>query len=441
MFNKTVFPRNFSSEEFLYLAKPYLEVDATCLLMSGSDYDSAERSFLFLYPVQEIAIEASSSTFQNPWEQLKVAMKFSDTSLDIPEWVGYLSYEMGGYSDADVVIPLHAPKYPIAHFHRYSVILSHQQLTGELTLFVNEEHIDSMKIQELNRHFSSESPTLQKSPKFCVRCIQPLEEKASYYEKVLQAKERIFKGDIYQVNLSQECQYQGEFNSADLFMRLYEKNPAPFSAYLKMCPNHTIVSSSPERLLRLFQGKLETRPIKGTASRGKTQQEDEDNKKLLQSSQKDKSELLMITDLMRNDLGKVATPGSVRTEKIWHCEEYQNVFHLLSVITAEVRASLHPVDVMREVFPGGSITGCPKIRAMEIISEIENSTRGIYTGSIGYFTSQGNFDFNIAIRTLDIVGDVIKLRLGGAIVTDSSPEKEYEETLHKGRSIFETLGS
>lgn len=439
MFSQTVFPRVYSCEEFISLAETYSEVDGTCLLMSGSQYDSAKRSLLFLYPYQEITVDPSSSKFKNPWEQLKEAMAFTDTFHDVPEWAGYLAYEMGGYSDSDVVIPLQTPKYPIAHFHKYSIILSYQHATGELTLFSNDAHVDSTTLKKLKDTLLQDIPYRTKGSLTRIRCIQPLEKKQQYYEKVNKAKERIFHGDIYQVNLSQECRYQGQFRSFDLFKRLYQKNPAPFSAYLKPTHSHTVVSSSPERLLRLSNGKLETRPIKGTAPRGASKVEDEENRKQLLSSQKDKSELLMITDLMRNDLGKVATPGSVRTEKIWYCEEYQNVFHLLSVITADVRETLHPVDVIREVFPGGSITGCPKIRSMEIISEMENSTRGLYTGSIGFFTTTGNFDFNIAIRTLDIVDDVISLRLGGAIVTDSSPEKEYEETLHKGRSIFETL--
>lgn len=439
MFDKTVLTRKFSCEEFIRLAEQYSEFDGTCLLMSGSSYSSAKRSFLFLFPYQEIVIDPTSSKFQNPWEQLKESMTFSHSPFDVPEWVGYLAYEMGGYSDADVIIPLKPPNYPIAHFHRYPVVVSYDQLTELVSVFLNEKKADASKVNGLFDHLSQTSISPIERPPARLSCTKPLEEKTAYFEKVLRAKQKILMGDIYQVNLSQECRYQGEFSSFDLFKRLYQKNPAPFSAYLNMSTEHKVVSSSPERLLSSFNGKLETRPIKGTAERGRNKDEDIEKREQLLSSQKDKSELLMITDLMRNDLGKVAIPGSVRTEKIWHCEEYQNVFHLLSLITAEVRESFNPVDVMREVFPGGSITGCPKIRAMEVISEIEDSTRGIYTGSIGYFTTHRNFDFNIAIRTLDIIADVIKLRLGGAIVTDSIPEKEYDETLHKGRSIFETL--
>lgn len=408
--------------------------------MSGSQYDSAQRSFLCLFPCAKVSVAASGAAFKNPWEQLKESITLTQSSFDVPEWVGYLAYEMGGYSDSQVVIPQEAPDYPIAQFFRYPVVLVYHHVTQKLTVFVDSENVAPEKMRELTiRLKESEGGDEVKRSSSKVYSTQPLEEKHSYYKKVLRAKERIIQGDIYQVNISQECQFKGEFTAFDLFKRLYTKNPAPFSAYLNMSDDHKIVSSSPERLLRSLQNKLETRPIKGTAPRGKNKAEDEKNRQMLLSSQKDKSELLMITDLMRNDLGKVAAPGSVRTEKIWNCEAYHNVFHLLSIITAETKETINPIDVLREVFPGGSITGCPKIRAMEIIAEIENTSRGVYTGSIGYISTHGNFDFNIAIRTLDIVGDVIKLRLGGAIVSDSSPENEYEETLDKGRSIFEVL--
>lgn len=148
----------------------------------------------------------------------------------------------------------------------------------------------------------------------------------------------------------------------------------------------------------------------------------------------------MITDLMRSDVGKVSLPGSVHTRDIWRCEAYANVFHLLSIIEGRVDPSANPVELIRQLLPGGSITGCPKLRAMEAIAELEKRPRGIYTGSIGYFAKNGDFDFNIAIRTLIVHPEHIQLQLGGAIVIDSDPVKEFEETLHKGHSLFAILG-
>jgi para-aminobenzoate synthetase component 1 len=200
-----------------------------------------------------------------------------------------------------------------------------------------------------------------------------------------------------------------------------------------------MISTSPERFLCKKDQWLETRPIKGTIQRGKTVEEDEILKKKLLSSSKERAELLMITDLMRNDLGKISVIGSVQALEIWRCEAYTNVFHLLSIIRSQARPELTPLDIVRSCFPGGSITGCPKLRAMEVIDQLEERSRGIYTGAIGYFTGGGNFDLNIAIRTLVANNHFFSLQLGGGIVIDSNPEEEYQETLFKGASIFQIL--
>ena len=223
-----------------------------------------------------------------------------------------------------------------------------------------------------------------------------------------------------------------------VFFQLTQLNPAPFSAYFKG-EDFTIVSSSPERFLSSQQGILETRPIKGTAPRGKNEEEDDHHRQQLLANEKEKAELLMITDLMRNDLGRISVPGSVKTVELWGCESYTNVFHLVSTIQSKT-LDMHPVDKVRACFPGGSISGCPKLSAMEAIQLIEKRRRGIYTGGIGYFSGNGDFDFNIAIRTLFIEKNKLTVQLGGGIVADSEPEKEYLETLYKGASIFHVLG-
>jgi para-aminobenzoate synthetase component 1 len=252
------------------------------------------------------------------------------------------------------------------------------------------------------------------------------------------AKELIHAGEIYQANLSQQFVFSGTCRPFSIFFQLAQLNPAPFSAYLKV-DDFAIVSSSPERFLSCSDGILETRPIKGTAPRGKTEEEDCHLKEQLLASEKEKAELLMITDLMRNDLGRLSMPGTVKTLKLWECESYTNVFHLVSTIQSK-SLDIHPVDKVRACFPGGSISGCPKLSAMEAIQRIEKRRRGIYTGGIGYFTENGDFDFNIAIRTLLIEKEKLTVQVGGGIVADSDPEKEYQETLHKGASIFKVLG-
>jgi len=261
-------------------------------------------------------------------------------------------------------------------------------------------------------------------------------------ESYMAAVERILSyiraGDIYQVNLSQRYETGFQGDAYTLFRDLYHRNPAPFFAFVN-AGDHQIVSTSPERFIRQAGRHLETRPIKGTLPRGKTPGEDEALARELSSSTKDDAELSMIVDLMRNDLGRVARGGSVEVTAHKRLEPYDNVFHLVSDVTAELDSQLDAVDVIRATFPGGSITGCPKIRAMEIIDELESVQRHVYTGSLGYLSFHDTMDLSIAIRTATVANGKINYSVGGGIVFDSNPEKEYEETLHKGKTLMDTL--
>lgn len=354
-------------------------------------------------------------------------MPLTFSGMPYPEWVGYFSYEMGAYSDREKRIPHETIALPFAEFYRPSVVIEVDHRTDEAV--VHGEGGISI-LDDTSPIKNSVPPTL--------RVLQNGEKKANYIEKVEAAKELIHKGDIYQVNFSQEFIFSGESDPFQLFETVAAINPAPFMAYIRM-EEHAVISSSPERFLLKKDGMLETRPIKGTAKRGANFIEDQLSRKKLLSSPKEKAELLMITDLMRNDLGRVSLQGSVKTEKIWHLESYTNVHHMLSVIRSVADPSLEPLEIIRACFPGGSITGCPKLRSMEVIHQLEQRARGIYTGSIGYFTGLGDFDFNIAIRTLLWQKKEVSVQLGGAIVSDSIPEREYEETLHKGESLFRSL--
>ncbi|MEQ8199276.1 MAG: anthranilate synthase component I family protein, partial [Clostridiaceae bacterium] len=201
----------------------------------------------------------------------------------------------------------------------------------------------------------------------------------------------------------------------------------------------TVLSSSPERFLKLSDGKAETKPIKGTRPRGKDIQEDRKNRNELTNSDKDKAELLMIVDLERNDLSKVCKPHSVKVKELFKIEEYATVFHLVSSIEGELKPEEDVISLIRATFPGGSITGAPKLRAMEIISELEASERGLYTGSIGYIDFRGNADFNIVIRTILIKDNEAFFGVGGGITYDSVEELEYQETLDKAKALMEVL--
>ena len=230
-------------------------------------------------------------------------------------------------------------------------------------------------------------------------------------------------------------------NNEDSF-KIYEKlrniNKAPFSAYMNF-KDFQVISSSPERFLSITDGLVQTRPIKGTRPRGKNPEEDEKNKNELINSEKDKSELLMIVDLERNDLSKVCKPNSVKVTELFKLEEYDTVFHLVATIEGKLKENVSSVKCIRECFPGGSITGAPKIRAMEIIEELEKLKRNIYTGSIGYFDLRGNSDFNIVIRTIVKKDNKAYVGVGGGITWESIEEEEWFETIDKAKALMGVL--
>ena len=260
-----------------------------------------------------------------------------------------------------------------------------------------------------------------------------------YLLAVRRAREYIRQGDIYQVNLSQRFSFpfQGEFYR--LFLQLFQRNPAPFYAYLN-CGNFQILSTSMERFLLRQGDYLETRPIKGTRPRGQTPDEDEGLAQELLASPKEAAELSMIVDLLRNDIGRVCLGGSVKVREHKRLEAYENVFHLVSIVTGQLRPHCRHGEILRAAFPGGSITGCPKIRAMEIIDELEPVIRHVYCGSIGYLGLHRNLDLNIAIRTAIASQGRVHFAVGGGIVYDSEEVAEYEETLHKGMTLFKVIG-
>ncbi|MCK5595707.1 aminodeoxychorismate synthase component I, partial [bacterium] len=263
--------------------------------------------------------------------------------------------------------------------------------------------------------------------------------KASYLNTVDRIKEYIAAGDIYQVNLSQRFTCNLDMDSFELYKRLTKINPAPFGGFLNF-GEESIVSASPERFLYLRNGVVRTRPMKGTRPRGKTEEEDERLKNDLLNSEKDKAELVMIVDLERNDIGRVCEYGSVCLESKRDVEKYPTVFQTTSTVSGRLSKGKDRIDLLNACFPGGSITGAPKIRAMEIIEELEPTRRGIYTGSLGYLSFSGEMDLNILIRTLVAKKNEVHFQVGGGIVADSDPESEYQETLDKAKALFSALG-
>jgi para-aminobenzoate synthetase component I len=264
--------------------------------------------------------------------------------------------------------------------------------------------------------------------------------KTGYMSMINRAKEYIKAGDIYQVNLSQRFETELNMEPFELYLRLRDSSPAPFASYLNF-EDCIIISSSPERFLMKKGSYIETRPIKGTAPRSDDPVMDSINEMKLSDSPKDRAEHVMIVDLERNDLGRICEYGSVRPSEFIKLEKYSTVFHLVSTVSGTLRKEIDPIDCLLATFPGGSITGAPKIRSMEIIEELEPVKRSIYTGAIGYISFDGNMDTSIVIRTAVIKDKKIYFQVGGGIVADSDPEKEYEETLDKAKGFLRAIGA
>jgi len=263
----------------------------------------------------------------------------------------------------------------------------------------------------------------------------------AYLRAIRRAKDYIAAGDIFQVNLSQRFQTSVALPPPELYRRLRQANPAPFAAYIALeeCAG-AVLSSSPERFLKVAHGRVETRPIKGTRPRAAAPDEDARQAAELLASPKDAAELTMIVDLERNDLGRVCDYGSVVVTEHKTLEAYASVFHLVSTVEGRLHKTRDLVDLLKASFPGGSITGAPKVRAMEIIDELEPTQRSVYTGSIGYIGLDGAADLNIAIRTILMHQGRAFFQVGGGIVADSDPPAEYQETLDKGQRLFQALG-
>jgi para-aminobenzoate synthetase component 1 len=260
-----------------------------------------------------------------------------------------------------------------------------------------------------------------------------------YLAAVARVREYIFAGDIFQANLSQRFEAPLDEPTWTLYRRLRTRNAAPFAAYLDF-PDGVVLSASPERFLRVdIGGHVETRPIKGTRPRGISPEHDSALGVALAVSAKDQAENLMIVDLMRNDLSRVCAPGTVRVSELFGLEHYATVHHLVSTVVGDLTAGTNALDLLRVSFPGGSITGAPKVRAMEIITELEPSERGVYCGSIGYWSVTGALDSSISIRTMVAVAGRVYFSAGGGIVADSDPEQEYRETLDKARGMIDAL--
>jgi para-aminobenzoate synthetase component 1 len=291
------------------------------------------------------------------------------------------------------------------------------------------------------RAIGTRVPSHALAPQFAVPGPRGLTSNFSadgYREAVQRCIDYIYAGDIFQVNFAQRLLYPAQGESASLYLRLRNRNPATFSAYLDL-GEAQIVSASPERFLSIRNGVVEARPIKGTRRRSQWPEADLFTGDELLESEKDRAENVMIVDLLRNDLSQICDADSVRVTQLCGLESYQFVQHLVSVVQGRLSAGKTPLNAICAAFPGGSITGAPKVRAMEIIAELEPTARGAYCGSLGYIGFDGAMDFNILIRTITSAAGWWQIPVGGGIVAQSNPGHEYEETWHKAEGMLRSL--
>ena len=346
-----------------------------------------------------------------------------------PDFVGFVGYEFGRRLES--LLPAPAPSdFPLPEFQF--------ALHERMRIYDRETHT----LFEGRRRVPRQAPVarhlLGRGP-FSARKIADSDTPERYGEKVARIREEIAAGNVYQVNLTREERWQWQGDLTEFARRLAVADPAPHSALIAG-PDFAVVSASPESFLRIHQGRIVTRPIKGTAPRSADPQEDRALAEGLMASPKNRSELAMITDLLRNDLTRICRVPSVRVEAFPLLESYARVHHLVAIVSGELMPGLTLESLLSATFPGGSITGCPKLAAMTLIRGLEDRARGVYTGALGWFSHDlSQLDLAISIRTAWASEDELRFAVGGGIVWDSDPREEYLETVHKGASLVRCL--
>jgi para-aminobenzoate synthetase component 1 len=343
--------------------------------------------------------------------------------------IGYFSYDIGYELHRIKKTAKDDLKLPDIYFYAFDNYITFKDKTAEI--HYKDQRFPEI-VYEINRRKTYNTPAV-KNKNFTPTVTKKQYEKA--YRKI---KKYIFEGDIYQINLTHRLEAKTTLPSRNLFTKVIEKNPVDYLAYIES-DHFQVLSASPERFVKVKNRKIETCPIKGTRPRGKTEKSDQRYRKELLENKKEAAELNMITDLLRNDLGKVCEIGSVKVAGSRLISKCPTVWHTYSKITGKIAKKFTPVDAMISMLPGGSITGCPKKHAMEIIDELEPTTRSIYTGIIGHIDPNLDLDFNIAIRTIIKKNDELYLQVGGGIVHDSVEKAEFKETLDKAKSFMKIL--
>ena len=404
------------------------------LLESVNHNDNNRYSILFAFPGENIVLNnASDFDFLN---KLESKYKLNNTNSDLPfcgGWFVYLSYELIGQIENTLSADLHNSDLPIAYAVKIptAIIIDHQL---DKTYIVDESD-DNSRINLI----LDDIKLITSIPLNPLEGSLSEENQEKFISGVQSSLKYIIAGDVFQVNLSREWRYKLNNNedSAVIYNSLKKTNPAPFSALIHY-QDFSIISSSPERLFSVNNDVLQTRPIAGTHPRGKGS-DDETLKDNLISNPKEIAEHVMLLDLERNDMGRVCEYGSVFVNEVMTLETYPYVHHIVSNIKGKLKKQAGIKDIIKALFPGGTITGCPKVRCMQIISELEQMPREAYTGSVGYLSQNGRMDFNILIRSFIHKDNKLSFRAGAGIVYDSIPEKELAETRHKAEGLIKVF--
>ena len=400
------------------------------VLLDSSMYTEKYSNFDFVcatMPISEIKLESDRGAFEE-LEQFRV---------NTNDWIfGYLTYDLKNDVEKLTSSNFDGVKFPSLHFFQPEVIFF---LRGNKLEVSYVSTTDSTKIDEiLEEVLNTEIDAIVEETRLHIQNRVP---KDSYINNVNNLKNHIRRGDIYEANFCQEFYSENAvIDPVNKYFMLNEISTPPFASFYKL-DNHYLISASPERFIQKTGDKVISQPIKGTAKRGKSAKEDNEIISALEVDVKERAENVMIVDLVRNDLSKTAVEGSVKVEELCKVYSFQQVHQMISTISSKVEKDLSPVEIIRNAFPMGSMTGAPKIRAMQLIDIYESTKRGLYSGSVGYFSPEGDFDFNVIIRSILYNADkhYLSFTVGGAITSKSDPEKEFDETLLKADAMFRIL--
>ncbi len=409
------------------------------LLLMASD------EFLSLSPRQELHSNVHGLTESpgfldalNNW-QSRESVPVTDSHLPfIGGWFLYLGYELAAEIEPRLVLPSAQSELPNALAVRCPAAIIRDKRNAQSWLIAENAEVLHQLRSDAETHLPRDEAERQASGR--VRLVEDAPE--AYTQAVERIKEYILAGDVFQVNLSRSWQgvIEGEISTPQLYADLRRANPAPFAGLMHWAGS-TVLSSSPERLVEVRGRQVQTRPIAGTRPRSRQEQADDPERQALMAHPKERAEHIMLIDLERNDLGRICESGSVLVDELMVLESYAHVHHIVSNVSGKLRKDVSAGDVIRAVFPGGTITGCPKVRCMEIIAELEQNGRGYYTGAMGYLDRRGNMDLNILIRCLERQGNHLAFRTGAGIVADSVAENELLETRAKARGILRAINN